>query len=100
MGESVNQALHREVKEELGIIDFEPISMGHYVFESKREKELVYVHRCVYDGEVKPSQDELDGGRFWTKEEILKIWVKKCSLLILRMNTRSISCNRVYGYNP
>lgn len=71
LGESVNQALHREVKEELGITDFEPISMGHYVFESKREKELVYVHRCVYDGEVKPSQDELDGGRFWTKEEIL-----------------------------
>lgn len=33
---------------------------------------LVYVHRCVYDGEVKPSQDELDGGRFWTKEEILE----------------------------
>ena len=25
----------------------------------------------MYDGEVKPSQDELDGGRFWTKEEIL-----------------------------
>ena len=72
LGESVNQALHREVKEELGITDFEPISMGHYVFESKREKELVYVHRCVYDGEVKPSQDELDGGRFWTKEEILE----------------------------
>lgn len=46
--------------------------MGHYVFESKREKELVYVHRCVYDGEVKPSQEELDGGRFWTKEEILE----------------------------
>ena len=59
-------------KWELGITDFEPISMGHYVFESKREKELVYVHRCVYDGEVKPSQDELDGGRFWTKEEILE----------------------------
>ena len=45
--------------------------MGHYVFESKREKELVYVHRCVYDGEVKPSKDELAGGRFWTPQEIL-----------------------------
>ena len=71
-GEDIPSALRREVREELGITDFEPISMGHYVFESKREKELVYVHRCVYDGEVKPSQDELDGGRFWTKEEILE----------------------------
>jgi isopentenyldiphosphate isomerase len=63
LGESVNQALHREVREELGITDFEPESLGHYVFESQREKELVYVHRCVYDGEVKPSQEELAGGR-------------------------------------
>ena len=70
LGESVSQALHREVREELGITDFQPESLGHYVFESKREKELVYVHRCVYDGEVKPSQEELDGGRFWSPEEI------------------------------
>ena len=28
------------------------------------------MHRCVYDGEVKPSQEELSGGRFWSKEEI------------------------------
>ena len=41
-----------------------------YVFESRRERELVYVHRTVYDGEINPSKDELDGGRFWTLEEI------------------------------
>lgn len=71
LGESVDQALHREVSEELGITGhFEPISMGHYVFESKREKELVYVHRCQYDDEIKPSQEELAGGRFWTPQEI------------------------------
>lgn len=70
LGESVEQALRREVSEELGITDFEPISMGHYVFESKREKELVYVHRCLYDGEISPSQEELDGGRFWSPQEI------------------------------
>lgn len=70
LGENVEGALKREVGEELGITDFTPVSMGHYVFESKREKELVYVNRCVYDGEIKPSKDELDGGRFWTPEEI------------------------------
>ena len=41
-----------------------------YVFESQRERELVYVHRTIYDGQVCPSNEELDGGRFWTEEEI------------------------------
>jgi isopentenyldiphosphate isomerase len=44
--------------------------MGKYVFESQREKELVYVHRTIYNGAIQPSQDELDGGRFWSLEEI------------------------------
>ena len=26
--------------------------------------------KAVYDGPVKPSSDELDGGRFWTMKEI------------------------------
>ena len=71
LDENVDQALHREVREELGITDFQPESLGHYVFESKRERELVYVHRCIYDGPVKPSKDELNGGRFLTRQEIL-----------------------------
>ena len=41
-----------------------------YVFESRRERELVYVNRTVYDGEIHPSREELDGGRFWRIDEI------------------------------
>lgn len=69
LGENVDMALRREVEEELGITDFTPSEIGHYVFESDREKELVYAFRTVYDGPVKPSS-ELDGGRFWTAEDI------------------------------
>ena len=69
-GETPEQALVREVREELGITDFKPERAGMYVFESRRERELVYVHRTTYDGPVRPSEEELDGGRFWTMDEI------------------------------
>ena len=69
-GETPEQALLREVREELGITDFTPVFMGKYVFESQRERELVYVHRTTYEGPIQPSQDELDGGRFWSLQEI------------------------------
>lgn len=70
-GESVEEALRREVREELGIEDFVPEAVAVYPFRSEREYELVHVFRTVYDGEVRPS-DELDGGRFWTAAEILE----------------------------
>jgi Isopentenyldiphosphate isomerase len=69
LGESVETALKREVREEVGITDFNPEFLTSYVFESDREKELVFVHKTVYDGDIHPS-DELDGGKFWTIEEI------------------------------
>ena len=69
-GETPEAALRREVSEELGIKDFTPEFMGMYVFDSRRERELVYVNRTTYDGQVRPSADELDGGRFWTIQEI------------------------------
>lgn len=69
LGESIEIALKREVEEELGITDFTPKLLTTYVFESDREKELVFAHKTVYDGEIKPTE-ELDGGRFWPLEEI------------------------------
>lgn len=69
LGESVEIALKREAREELGITDFTAELLTHYVFESDREKELVFSHRTTYDGEILPSE-ELDGGRFWSLAEI------------------------------
>ena len=69
LGESEEMALKREVAEELGITEFAPELLTTYVFESDREKELVFVHKATYDGIVTPSE-ELAGGRFWSLEEI------------------------------
>lgn len=69
LGESVEMALKRETAEELGITDFIPEFLTSYVFESDREKELVFVHKTVYNQPIYPSE-ELDDGRFWTTEEI------------------------------
>ena len=69
LGENVDQALHREVDEELGITFEEAEALPSYVFESERERELVYPFRLVYEGEIKPSA-ETDGGRFWSREEL------------------------------
>lgn len=71
-GETPEEALRREVREELGMTDYTSEFISKYVFESQREKELVYVHRTTYDGTIQPSRNELDGGRFWTMDEIRK----------------------------
>ena len=69
-GETPEKALEREVREELGITDFVPERLGMYVFDSQRERELVYVNRTTYEGIINPSEDELDGGRYWRMDEL------------------------------
>ena len=70
LGEDIEAALLREAEEELGLSAFSHIRLGHYVFESNRERELVYVYKTVYNKEITPDAEELDGGRFWTLDEI------------------------------
>lgn len=69
-GETVEEALRREVREELGITDFVPEFVARYVFESAVEKELVHTFRTVYEGPITPDMEELEDGRFWPADEI------------------------------
>ncbi len=69
LGENVERALKREVREELGITDFQPEIITSYVFESPREKELVYSYKTLYEGVITPS-DEVADGRFWSIQDI------------------------------
>ena len=69
-GEDPLEALLREAREELDLSGFHPVFMLRYVFESSCEKELVNAYRTTVDVNPAPS-DELDGGRFWSRDEIL-----------------------------
>ena len=46
--------LRREVREELGTLDFDAEAVAVYPFRSEREYELVHIARTVYDGEIRP----------------------------------------------
>ncbi len=69
-GETVEAALRREVFEELGMTDFEPVFSVRYTFRSEFEYELVHSYHTVYDGAIHPDPDEISEGRFWTLAEI------------------------------
>lgn len=75
-GEKVEDALRREAREELGLTDFGPEFLQSYVFESARERELVNAFKTVVTDIPRPSE-ELDGGRFWSRAEILENIGKK-----------------------
>lgn len=68
-GEDTDDAIRREIREELGLTDLALTKITSYIFQSTREREYVNVYTAVSDIEPTPS-DELDGGRFWSRAEI------------------------------
>lgn len=69
-GEYVIEALFREAGEELSLFDFNPCFISSYVFESSIERELVNVFAIVGDFKPRPNPDELEGGKFWSEEQL------------------------------
>jgi len=69
-GEETEDALRREVREELGITDFKPVFMRRYKFVSDREAELVNSYYTLYDGDIQPDPVEISEGKFWKISEI------------------------------
>lgn len=70
VNEKVEEALKRETFEELGITDFEANFLGSYVWESPRERELVFSFLCKRYSQINIANDEVDEGRFWSRKEI------------------------------
>ncbi len=69
-GESLNDALKREMEEELGITTCEPESLYSYIHSNPYETELVYTYSCIHDGEINFQHDEIDEVRPWSLDEI------------------------------
>lgn len=69
-GESVLEAVYREASEELGLVNFNPVYIETYEFESPIEREMVNVFAAVGSYELKPDLDEVDEGRWWELADI------------------------------
>ena len=69
-GESIVEAVYREAYEELRLIEFNPIHIETYQFESPVEREMVSIFAAVGSYELTPDLDEVDEGRWWPVEEI------------------------------
>ncbi len=69
-GETAEVAVVREAFEELGITISHPELIDKYIIENEAERELSYIFRIVYDGEIHIDHQEVIDGRFWTLSEI------------------------------
>ena len=69
-GETIMQALQREVKEEIGITDFVPQHVETYLYTNVHESELIHVYRTTYDGPFCWNDGEVMDGRFWTIQQL------------------------------
>jgi len=69
-GEEIEDALRREVREELAITDFKPTFLKRYKFVSDREAEMVHSYYTVYDGDIRADPAEITEGKFWNLKDI------------------------------
>ncbi len=71
-GEPLEDAIRREVLEEIGIT-LDPARLrpiGRYLFESEIERELVNSYACTHDGPFRIQEEEIDEVRFMSVAEI------------------------------
>ncbi len=71
-GETIETTLKRETEEELGIVPEKIAFIKSYVWTSDMETELVYVFISQWDKDIYTNRQEIEEGRFWSKQEIDK----------------------------
>ena len=76
VGESYEEAAARELQEELGvnINDTGGLSalqkLHDYIWRSPVETEHIRTYQLVWEGPFRTQQEEIDEGRFWSRDEI------------------------------
>jgi len=70
--ETIEEALKREMEEELGITPDSPEFLYSYIHSNPHETELVYTYMCLHDGPINFNKNEIDDVRRWSMEEIRK----------------------------
>jgi isopentenyldiphosphate isomerase/intracellular septation protein A len=71
-GEIIEDALSREINEEIGLRNVQSRFLGKYIWESEREKELTFSFISESSESPAINKNEIDEGKFWTVEEIRK----------------------------
>lgn len=71
-GETLEQALQKEAREEIGLLQFSAKHLKFYRWDSEVESELVYLFITYDHKNVKPQSEEVEELRFWTKNQIEK----------------------------
>ena len=71
-GEKLEESLKREAWEEIGLKDFSARLIKSYRWETKLEAELVYLFATYDFKNINIHSDEVEEGRFWTKNQIDK----------------------------
>lgn len=72
LNETIEQALSRETKEELGVDLSNANAFAQYVWKSEVESELVFSFISFNEGPFFPDKAEVDEGRFWSQKEIVQ----------------------------
>ncbi|MEW6087334.1 MAG: NUDIX domain-containing protein [bacterium] len=69
-GETIEDALKRESKEELGIKNCSPRFLYKYIHSNPYETELVFTYSCIYDKKISFNKKEIDEIKAWSIKEI------------------------------
>lgn len=71
-GETIEEAVRREMEEELGITSCGLKFLYSYIHSNPYETELVYTYSCTYEGVMDFNRDEIDEARYWSRDEIME----------------------------
>ncbi len=69
-GEDTREAAYREMYEELGITGIELDHLFDFVITNEIETEHVCTYSTVWNGSFALNENEIEDGRFWTREEM------------------------------